>query len=246
MMTNSRNNLTDLIVKYQSFSEERKREHLWQLQKDFKRFKSALTEIQKEAEEKDRKVASQYNIFRLLGVAYDEVNTHSPFLANLLNPAGTHAQGYLFLDTFWQMCADKYKTDGFPIPEGNIHNGYWRIEREKWTSYGRPDLVISNSKLSYLLVIENKIRTDEQNDQLLRYTEWLTSQQIYYEQQALIYLTPRGDHSYTAGNSSYFPMSYREDIYHWLDRVQANIKAPRVQESIRQYMEIIGQLYILR
>lgn len=241
-MTQSIPDLAHFFERYQTFSQNWEKEQLQHLQVDFSRFKTSLTEIKKEAEERDRKFASRFNIFRLLGVISDEVNTHSVFLADLLNPAGPHAQKFLFLDAFWQMCIDKYNDTDFPIPERDNHNEYWRIEREKWTNYGRLDLVISNSKLSYLLVIENKIYAPEQEDQLLRYSKWLNSQKIYFKQRAIIYLTPTGDDSCTAGDYSYFSMSYQEHIYTWLDSVQASIEASRVQESVRQYMEIIKWL----
>ncbi len=138
------------------------------------------------------------------------------------------------------MCTNRYED--FPLPKGNSHTSNWRVEREKSTQYGRLDLVVSNPKLSFLLVIENKIYAPEQADQLLRYAQWLSDQQPYFERQALIYLTPGGNHSNSAGGYPYYPFSYRQDIYHWLNHVQADIQSPRVQESIKQYMEIIARL----
>ncbi len=241
-MTKSTKNMALFFERYQTFSQEWESEYLQRLQADYGRFKLSLTEILKEAEEKDRKIASKFNIFYLLGVANYEVNTHSAFLGNLLNPAGTHAQKYLFLDAFLQICADKYEDKAFAIPPNRIQNSYWRIEREKWTRYGRLDLVISNSKLSFLMVIENKIYASEQDDQLSRYAEWLNSQKTHYKQQALIYLTPEGNKSDNAGDHLYFRMSYHEHIYYWLDCARVNIEAPRIREIVRQYMEIIEQL----
>jgi hypothetical protein len=36
--------------------------------------------------------AENYNIFRILGVEEKEVSVHSAFIADLLNPFGTHGQ----------------------------------------------------------------------------------------------------------------------------------------------------------
>jgi hypothetical protein len=44
--------------------------------------------------------AYDFNIFTLLHKASDEVNLHSKFIYELLNPKGTHSQGRLFLDLF--------------------------------------------------------------------------------------------------------------------------------------------------
>src|SRR5690606_1578346 len=43
-----------------------------------------------------------FNIFSLLQVETDEVRTHSRFIAELLNPNGTHNQGDVFLKKFLQ------------------------------------------------------------------------------------------------------------------------------------------------
>lgn len=50
--------------------------------------------------EEARATAPQYNVFRLLGLKRAEIGLHSPFLADLLNPHGTHGQGSLFLRHF--------------------------------------------------------------------------------------------------------------------------------------------------
>lgn len=240
-MTYSTKNVAHFLERYKTFSQDWESKYLQRLQKEFNRLKVSLTEIQLEAEEKEKKIASRYNIFHLLGIAYDEVNTHSAFLANLLNPAGTHAQKSLFLETFLEMCIAKYKNMEFPTPQKG-HNNFWRIEQEKWSNFGRLDLVISNSKLSYLLVIENKIYASEEVDQLFRYARWLNSQKPSFKQQALIYLTPKGVRSYTAKGNPYFAMSYNEHIYHWLDCSLPKIEALRIRESVKQYMEIIEHL----
>ena len=44
-----------------------------------------------------------YNIFNDLGFMSDEVHLHSMFLANLLNPKGSHGQRGKFLEAFLKM-----------------------------------------------------------------------------------------------------------------------------------------------
>ena len=41
-----------------------------------------------------------FNIFGILGMERKEVKTHSKFLAELLNPKGSHLQGDMFLKLF--------------------------------------------------------------------------------------------------------------------------------------------------
>ena len=241
-MKKSTDGLVQFMKRYETFSQEWETNYLEQLKVDFEKFKSAIGTLQKEAAKKERLVASNFNIFQVLGVVSDEVKTHSAFLANLLNPAGTHAQQYLFLESFLAMCAETYQAEGFYFPSGDIRNGRWRIEKEKIYRSNRIDLVISNRTLQYMLVIENKIYAPEQDDQLIRYSEWLARQKAVFEKQALIFLTIRGDPSRTAGNHPYLCMSYREHIYNWLERTLPDIKAPRIQESVKQYIDIIKWL----
>jgi len=47
-----------------------------------------------------RATGEQFNMFRVLGVGHLEVKTHSPILAELLNPKGKHGQGDVFLSLF--------------------------------------------------------------------------------------------------------------------------------------------------
>jgi hypothetical protein len=54
-----------------------------------------------------RSVAPEHNVFRLLGLEHAEVMLHSRFLADLLDPYGSHAQGSLFLRGFFNLLADR-------------------------------------------------------------------------------------------------------------------------------------------
>ena len=58
-----------------------------------------LNEVSKRIQNKQQ-TAEDFNIFEILGVAHLEVSTHSAFIANLLNPKGSHSQGAKFLKEF--------------------------------------------------------------------------------------------------------------------------------------------------
>lgn len=60
---------------------------------NYKLLKPRLDEI-------NRYEAEYFNIFNILKLDYAEVRVHTPFIANLLNPKGTHAQGDLFYKAF--------------------------------------------------------------------------------------------------------------------------------------------------
>src|SRR5690606_41341365 len=47
-----------------------------------------------------KSTGENFNLFRILGMETAEVKTHSRFLAELLNPKGSHLQGDVFLKLF--------------------------------------------------------------------------------------------------------------------------------------------------
>jgi hypothetical protein len=69
--------------------------HLLSLAKNIQHYEAALTEARGE----------RFNIFSILQVDHYEVRTHSPFLAELLNPRGSHGQGAVFLKHFLDILA---------------------------------------------------------------------------------------------------------------------------------------------
>lgn len=52
-----------------------------------------------ERREADRR-GENFNIFNILGVTSDETRTHSAFIAELLDPSGSHGLGNQFLQSF--------------------------------------------------------------------------------------------------------------------------------------------------
>lgn len=230
--------LTGFLNRYRSFTDQLNATRLEQFRFDFGRIKAELTRLRTEADEQDRLVASRFNVFRLLGVADAEVTTHSALLADLLDPQGSHAQGHLFLDRFLKAC--KAKFAGFPVPAGELTSSRWVVEKEKATSWGNLDLVVSCRSLGYLLVIENKIWAVEQPEQLKRYYEWMQGRRDRFLDQVLIYLTPRGVESHTGAGCPYFPLSYRDNLKAWLEASLAEVRAPRVRETLVQYLEVIS------
>jgi hypothetical protein len=56
---------------------------------------------------RSRDHAPDHNLFQLLGIERSEVWLHSPFIADILDPFGTHGQGILFLRQFFRMLQKK-------------------------------------------------------------------------------------------------------------------------------------------
>jgi hypothetical protein len=230
--------LTDFFYRYHKFAKFISDLRLNEFKKGFGQIRSGIQAISDVAKELNKYTSSEFNIFSLFSISYDEVRTHSSLLADLLNPKGMHGQNDIFLYNFIKYCNIKYPY--FPIPDIKIddNNNIWFIDKEKVTSFGNLDIVISSPDLRYLIVIENKIYASEQKDQLRRYVAWMDTKAKFYDKKALIYLTPYGNKSLT-GDGSEFILSYHDDIYNWLKGELNGIKSSKVSETIKQYLEII-------
>lgn len=202
----------------------------------FGHLRTGLEAINGLVRERQRLTAPNHNIFRTLGVHWDEDRTHTPVLASLLDPLGEHAQGHLYLREFLAQCSTK---PGARLPRGDVTAGNWYVETQKVTSFGNLDLVLACPALGYLAVVENKIRAREQELQLNRYSDWLKTQERFYADRVLIYLTPQGVDSDTAEGCDYLRLSYAKDITEVLERAIAQTEASSVQSTLRQYLHIV-------
>ena len=176
-----------------------------------------------------------FNLFDILGIGHYEVRTHSPMLAELLNPHGSHGQGAVFLKKF---------LDGLEISDFDV--GSARVTTEvNAGGLGRLDIVLRDNN-QRAIFIENKIHAGLQDKQLTRYHEHNT-------EATLLFLTLNGDDpSDWATNSAYqeesfqkvfTPISYRSDIIQWLEACRKEAAtAHSVREVITQYIQLIKHL----
>jgi PD-(D/E)XK nuclease superfamily len=174
-----------------------------------------------------------FNVFNILRIDRYEVKTHSPMLAELLNPKGSHGQGSIFLRHF---CSAVGVTE-FDTESASVTTER-HIGPKTEISGGRIDIQIS-SKAGDRIIIENKIDASEETNQLGRYREY--SQSAY-----LFFLTLSGEASREAGEANApraKPISYRSDIMRWLEACRKEAaNAPTVRETITQYIQLIQQL----
>lgn len=190
-----------------------------------------------------------FNIFSSVNIEYKE-QRHSLFLANLLDPMGSHGQGDIFLKKFInlvnsiQSLKDKIKFKS-PI-EANVHTElYMGPLNLKNHTGGRIDISIHpiGRSLNKKIFIENKIEHQDEREQLFRYHN--------YDSRALIlYLTIDGsdaDAISTFNNKiknerDYYCISYDYHILKWLESCQSFIKGKiKIIENINQYMDIINE-----
>lgn len=126
-----------------------------------------------------KSTGENYNVFRVLNVARDELS-HSRFIAHLLNPRATHEKGDLFLKLF-------YETLDLPADRFCI-SSVQRIRREEMTTEGRRiDIYIEAE--NYCVSIENKIDAEDLPNQLYDYINFMKNKIINFR---MIYLTLDG------------------------------------------------------
>lgn len=194
-----------------------------------------------------------YNIFNDLGFMSDEVHLHSMFLANLLNPKGSHGQRGKFLEAFLKMLQKSFpaiSADNLEIDITNASVGVEKyIGRQTDSEGGRIDIYLTDGKHS--IIIENKIYAVDQHHQMLRYWNYGMSQKGDDTEKSfvLIYLTLDGcsPSKESLGEdlkeNDIVCLSYKSDIRGWLDRcVELASRTPLVRETINQYISTIDIL----
>lgn len=215
----------------------------------FARAANELALMKSKHEDLDRSMASNFNVFTLLGVQRKEVATHSAVIGDLLDPSGRHGQGALFLRKFLRMPC-------LAIPDSVTEFASWRVQREKPTFAGNLDIFVSSSgPFQQCFIIENKIDAEDQHGQLARYYHWLLTRRSFYDigSSRLIYLTVDGRapsnhalsfyaHSENRVDAQVFKMSYRREVRLWLVACLAEVTAPKIKMYLDQYLEVLEKL----
>lgn len=196
--------------------------------------------------EEERKRGEWFNVFNVLGMSTDEVRTHSAFIAELLNPQGSHGCGDEFLKAFIKAVPS---LNGFDIEtnQTEIQVEFWigRIN-EDYTEGGRLDILVSTD--THAIIIENKIHAGDGWKQLLRYHEF--AEREYKNNYRILYLTLDGGipSKESTGKQmkegeDYYSVSYASDITNWLQHcVAIAVNKPLVRETLVQYLNLIKQL----
>ena len=200
-----------------------------------------LYEKNKQDENIKRANGDFFNVFNTIGLWSEEVRLHSAFIAELLNPKGSHGLAHRLLQAF--------------IEELNLPDGYINFQRcsqniversigratEK--EGGRIDMIIEDG--NHAIIIENKIYAGDQPHQLLRYNNY--GKKKFPNGFILIYLTLDGHEackcSIGGKEFDYKQLSYESNIVDWLDKCYTIADGkPLVQSVIKQYCELIKQI----
>ena len=191
------------------------------------------------------KRGEHFNIFNVLDLTSDETRTHSAFIAELLDPNGSHGLGDQFLQ-FFVNTIDCLKSWHFDTQSARVHKELSiGGKNEDCSEGGRIDIVVeSNGKA---IIIENKIYAGDQERQLVRYYNYGTKN--YSNGIRLLYLTLNGDdaseysHEKLVVNEDYYAIAYNHEISDWLQRcIEFSARQPLVRETLIQYQNLINQL----
>ncbi len=199
-----------------------------------------LVELDNKQKEEARKRGENYNIFRVLRMETAEMETHSAFLASLLNPDGDHGMKNAFLKSFISFIA---KTGCADL---NLVTERCTVQVEHFTGDGRIDILIADNLDHKAIVIENKIYASDQDAQMKRYYDYATMN--YVGGFRLLYLTldehdPSDDSLKGLSNTDFYCISYRNDILPWLEQcARIAYDKPLVRETINQYISLIKSL----
>lgn len=197
-----------------------------------------ISQIRARERHATRKHAPRFNLFELLGVASDEVHTHSAFLADLLDPTGRHGQGYDFLNAFLAVIEQAPREHGGPL--GPRPRGRWDVARERvQPGFGQPDIVLESAK--GLVVIENKVTpeaVESSEQQCSKYDRWRKSREKRWS--TLVYLTPKGTEARSMEKRRwpYIRLAYDPDVARWLEPFRKRTLPHSVKTALEQYIGV--------
>lgn len=196
-------------------------------------------------EDEARKRGELFNIFNVLNLNSDETRTHSAFIAELLDPNGSHGLGDQFLQSFVNTI-DCLKSWNFDTQSAKVQKerSIGNIN-EDYSEGGRIDIVVESKGKAIL--IENKIYAGDQEKQLTRYYSY--GQKNHSEGFRLLYLTLTGSKASEDSrgeltlSEDYHTIAYNHEISDWLNRcIELAVRHPLVRETLIQYQFLINQL----
>lgn len=203
---------------------------------------SKLYEQQKKVKEKKREEGECFNVFNTIGLRTEEVRLHSAFIAELLNPDGSHGLSHRFLQAFLELIetSDDY-IDYRRCEQNNIVERVIGPVNDMGTEGGRIDIIIEDG--NHAVIIENKIYASDQKNQMLRYNNY--AKKDFPNGYKLVYLSLDGHEpdDCSLGKDEYKVISYEKEIVEWLEKCYSiSDSKPLVQSVIKQYCELVKQI----
>jgi len=177
----------------------------------------------------------QFNIFEALEAVHVEVR-HSAFLSYLLSPSENHGLGDLFVKQLLKRALSTTVQQSYTITP--IDLDVWDLNNlivlREWQNI---DLLLIDEVNKLVVVVENKINSEEHSDQLSRYRQIIL--QHYPDWHKIyLFLSPEGD---LPSDESYIPVDYIA-ICELLEQIVANRSSsigPDVLMAIQQYTRML-------
>lgn len=202
---------------------------------NFKELESALIKLYGKIEiieELKKHRGDKFNIFSILKMERLEVNTHSAFIYELINPKGTHYQDDKYLKFFID--------EVLKIEDFNLKNV--KVGRETLTDAKRKiDFTIEND--DYYIAIEMKIDARDQENQLSDYFAYTKKQNKKFTK--TYYLTLDGknasEKSFKNGEIiDYENISFDFHILNFIEKsIEKSANLSIIRESLIQYKNLI-------
>ena len=202
---------------------------------DFKELEKALIKLYGKIEiieELQKHKGDKFNIFSILKMERLEVNTHSAFLYELINPKGTHYQNDKYLRVFLDEVLE--------IKDFNFVNV--KVGRETLIdSNRRIDFTIEND--DYYVAIEMKIDATDQDKQLNDYYEYTKKQKKKFRKVYYLTLDGRDASDKSFENQEiidYEKISFQSNILNFVKKsIEKSANLPIIRESLIQYKNLI-------
>ncbi len=185
---------------------------------------------------------NEFNIFSILRKEHDEVNLHSRFIYETLNPQASHNQGSLFLNLFLEMIEDKIKHVFEEEIKLQGEEGTIFINKEHPIEEGRLDLICELGENTAFL-IENKINEEVRKEQLQKYFDYLQSKG--YEKYYLVLLTldDEMEEEDIANIPNLINITYKDEIKEWIGKCIKEVAlTPMLRETLSMYKNLVLKL----
>ena len=181
-------------------------------------------------EKLDENNSDKFNIFSILLKSSDEVNLHSKFIYELINPNGSHQQNETFLNLF--------------IQEINSENSEKIIIEPLSVYREKNNIDILLKSKNQAVIIENKIYTEDHSNQLSKYLTLIEKEGYSKEKISLIYLTLFNEEpNEKKVKDIVINVTYETNIINWIELCIKEVATiPTLRETLVQYLMLIKKL----
>lgn len=207
-----------------------------------------LKQVEKIIEKHDaieKVTGGKFNIFTILERDRSETR-HSRFLAELLDPKGSHGQGKVYLKLFYETLEEEFKErwlgQNISFNLETFTDKALVYTEQSNGENGLIDIIIETT--AHAIIIENKIYAGDQDKQLERYAQSKKNKNIL-----IIYLTLDGHQpsQNSLGDGlkveNVVLLSYTIHIIKWLKAcINESATLPAIRETLVQYVKLLQKM----